>query len=164
MNENPETPGTDRPADICLTDAAQRFLSQTKPWTRFMSIMAFIGSAFMIIAGFAVALLGPAFRAMPQDEPGLGVVAGIRAVAGIVYILLGILYIAPGVFLWKFSDAITLLGMNRSQQALEDALKHQKSFWRFVGILTIIGLAIAILAIAFSIIAAMFLMRRSMAS
>jgi hypothetical protein len=164
MNENPETPGTDSPAAIYLTDTALRFLKQTKPWTRFMSIMIFISSAFMVLAGLAVSILGFGLQAIQQNAAASGALTIMRALAGIIYFLIGSLYIAPGVFLWKFSDAINLLEMSHSQQSLEDALKNQKSFWRYVGIMTIIAIAAAFIFIAFSIIIAIFLVRKNMMS
>jgi hypothetical protein len=72
---------------------------------------------------------------------------------GFFYMMLACLYIAPGVFLSRYATAIRRLKETSASNALEDALKHQKSFWRFVGILMVIGLVITALALIIAILA-----------
>jgi hypothetical protein len=137
---------------VILTRQAQLFLDQTRPWVRFVSIMVFIGAALMVLA--AVVMIGltmaGAFAASSGSNP-FGA-AGMVAV-GFFYMMLACLYIAPGVFLSRYATAIRRLKETSASNALEDALKHQKSFWRFVGILMVIGLVITALALIIAILA-----------
>jgi len=73
---------------------------------------------------------------------------------GWLYILLGVIYIPPGVFLYRTASAIKRMNTGDPTTALEDALKNQKSFWRFVGILSLVGIAIAVLAFIVGVLAA----------
>jgi hypothetical protein len=138
-----------------LTPLAQEYLDQTRPWVRFMSIMIFASAGLMALAGMAmllVALLG-GFRAVGDGGPGpLGSAAGFAGMA-LVYILLAFVYVAPGLYLFRYATAIKLLRANSTAGGLEDALKHQKSFWRFVGILSVVGLVIAVVVLALGILA-----------
>jgi hypothetical protein len=168
MNENPDAvPQSESvdmgvAADIRLTSTAEKFLVQTGPWARFMSVMTFISAGFIVIMGMVISILGVGLRTIPLGQGRLGAMGFVpNVVLGLIYILLGILYIAPGVFLWQFASAIRFLKTSRSQQALEDALRNQKSFWRYVGILAIIGLAVGALIFVSAIIAAIFVMRRN---
>jgi hypothetical protein len=168
MNENPEAfPGTGSgnagfvPADIPLSSTAQQFLNQTKPWVRFMSVMIFISSAFMALAGIALIMLGIGTSALYGTRGPFGSLArGGNIAAGFFYIILAILYMAPGVFLSRFASAIKLLQTSRSAQALEDALRYQKSFWRYVGILTIIGMVLMVVGVMLLVVVAVFNMNR----
>ena len=55
---------------------------------------------------------------------------------------MALIYIFPAVFLWKYADRIAVFMRERSTGALASALEAQKSFWKFVGILTAVVLAI----------------------
>ena len=66
MNENPLAPVPDSsPAvmetmaeNIVLTPTAQQYLNQTGPWIRFFSILMFVVSGFMMLAGVFMVLMG----------------------------------------------------------------------------------------------------------
>jgi ABC-type glycerol-3-phosphate transport system permease component len=154
MNDNPmnATPDPAASSDgfsaqgIPLTSVAQQYLNQTRPWARFISIMIFIGAAFMVLAGLAMVMAGLIARETFQSLPGGG------PILGLFYFALAVLYIAPGVFLSRYASAIKLLKSNRSAEVLEDALKQQKSFWRYMGILTVIGLILGVLMMVFAFI------------
>lgn len=116
-----------------VSEATVEVLRQTKPWVMFLSIMSFIGSAFMLLGGVVVMAAGafaPSGGAVPT------------AALGAVYIPMAFLYIYPALKLWGFSSAIGRLLASRSQMDLEAALGQQKSFWKFAGILTIVMIAL----------------------
>ena len=69
------------------------------------------------------------------------------SLASLLYMVMAILYVAPGVFLYRYANAIRDLKANSNDAALEGALKHQKSFWRYVGIFTVVGLIMAVVTI-----------------
>jgi hypothetical protein len=100
----------------------------------FLSVMAFIGSAFMLLGGIVMMALGAlAPRAGSAMSP---------AVLGAIYIPMAFLYIYPGLKLWGFAGAINRLVSSRSTEDLEAALGQQKSFWKFAGIVTIVMIAL----------------------
>jgi ABC-type uncharacterized transport system permease subunit len=74
-------------------------------------------------------------------------------------------YVAPGVYLFRFASAIRDLKANSNAVALEDTLKHQRSFWRYVGILMAVTMVLAVivfvLAIALGALAAVMAARSS---
>lgn len=130
--------------DSSLTSAAH-MLRQTKPWVRFMSVIMFIGSAFMVLGG---AMMLAAGAAGAPGVPG--------AIAGLFYMVLAILYIVPAVFLWRYADRIGAFMLQRTPHTLAHALEAQKSFWKFVGILTLVILcvyAIVLIFVIFGVIA-----------
>jgi hypothetical protein len=67
------------------------------------------------------------------------------AVLGLVYIPFAIVYVYPGLKLWSYGKSIGQLMLSRASTDLEAALGHQKSFWKFVGILTLCVVGIYIL-------------------
>jgi len=168
MNENPDAmpvsePGSADvpPTEVHLTSNAQRYLDQTRPWARFLSIMTFLMAAFMTLAGIAMILMGIGPRFIPAGQGRFGSLGSVEgATSGLFYIMLAILYLAPGVFLSRYASAIRVLEVTRSPQALEDALRSQKSFWRYIGILTIIGLILTAAVIVVGLILLVLFTRR----
>ncbi len=168
MNENPDAMPVSEPGradvpppDVPLTSSAQRYLDQTRPWARFLSIMTFLMAAFMTLAGITMIVLGIGPRFVPSGPGRFGSLGSVEgATGGLFYIVLAILYLAPGVFLSRYASAIRVLEMTRSPQALEDALRNQKSFWRYIGILTIIGLIFTAAVIAVGLILLVLFTRR----
>jgi len=162
MNENPDAPAP--VPDIPLTPTAKQQLDQTRPWVKFMSIMIFVTSAFMVVMAILMVTVGLGPRFAPPGHGRLGALGAIgffaNVAAAFFYILLAILYVTPGVFLWRFAGAIRVLEASRSPEALEEALASQKSFWRYVGILTVIGLVLAAALIAMSLVVVTLFMRR----
>ena len=134
MSDNPyqapaEAVYSNDPPDPTL-DRVASMLQQTKPWVRFISVITFLGSAFMVLGGLFMIFImasGVAHAAAPE-----------MAVVGFIYLVMAFIYIIPGVFLWKYADRIALFIQNRSTGTLASALEAQKSFWKFVGILMII--------------------------
>jgi hypothetical protein len=130
---------------VCLTPAGQQYLGQTRPWLRFMSIVAFAMAGLMVIVGVVMLLVG-VFGGLASRNAGIaGPMNGLFGLlVGALYIGMAPLYVLPGLYLARYASALRLLEANASAATFEDALKHQRAFWRFVGILTAVGLTIAV--------------------
>jgi hypothetical protein len=139
-----------------LTPLAQQYLDQTRPWVRFMSVMVFVSTGLMVVLGLVMLLVSifGGLAAGSREELGvLGSAVGGGLVA-LCYLALACLYIAPGLYLSRYATAIRRLKANSTAGGLEDALKHQKSFWRFAGIVTAIGIVVAVVVVGLGIVAA----------
>ena len=122
-----------------LTPSVLQSLAGTKPWVRLCSVMGFISASFMILAGFAMIMGGAAMGISSRQTAGL---AGMPVVMGLVYLVLSLLYLIPSIKLWKYGSAIYRLLSTNSIADLENAMEQQRGFWKFVGIMIIIMLAI----------------------
>ncbi len=161
--ENQEATAAEAPIMATLTGQAMEYLCQTQPWVRFISILIFLSAALMALAGFAMMAMMIA-GGMTARGPvrGLGAIGGLAA--GSFYLMLACLYIAPGVFLHRYAVAIKQLRAACTPEALEEALKQQRSFWRFVGILSAAGLVVSfivlVLVVAAGVLGAIMMGRR----
>jgi len=152
-NQQNVTSETNAVTDVCLTSTAQQYLNQTRPWVWFMSIILFISSGLMFLGGLVMFLVG--LMGSGGMPPGMPVPTVINLITvGLVYFCTAGFYIPPGIFLARYAGSIRSLEKNRSAETLEDTLKHQKSFWRYVGIMTIIALIVTVLFIVFGILVA----------
>ncbi|MFT7641128.1 MAG: hypothetical protein ACI9G1_002873 [Pirellulaceae bacterium] len=126
-------------------DRAAEMLRQTKPWVRFMSVMMFIGSAFMVLAGLGM-IITSAYAWMPGN---------FVALMGAIYIVMALLYIVPAIFLWKYASQIAIFLGDRSASTLASALESQKSFWKFVGVVMLVIIILYGVGIIFAIVLAL---------
>jgi hypothetical protein len=117
-------------------------LLASKPWVRLCSILGFISTGFMILAALSMMFAGASM--------GLGGAAGVGA--GFFYLLFGLLYLMPSLFLFRYASAIAHADESRQPNDIAIALTHQKSFWKFVGILVLISLILMVLGIGSAVL------------
>jgi magnesium-transporting ATPase (P-type) len=127
-----------------VTPGVLQALAATKPWVRLCSIMGFIGAGFMILAGLLMMAGGAAATLNPSR--GAAGLAGMPVIAGVFYILFAALYLIPSIKLWRYGTAILRLISSNSPADLENALEQQRGFWKFVGIMMLISIAVMVLA------------------
>lgn len=126
-------------------------LAGTKPWVRLCSVMGFIGAGFMIIGGLMM-MAGGAIGGMSNS--GLRGMGWVQTFMGAIYIVMSLMYLFPAVKLWKYGSAILRLMSTQSPGDLEQALEQQRGFWKFVGIVVLISLAMMLLGIVIAVIGA----------
>jgi hypothetical protein len=134
------------------TTAAEAFtpgmvqaLKETKPWVRFLSILGFVMCGLTVLAGVIVTVAG----AFAGDEFG----GGFGALFGLFYLVLAGLWILPLIHLHKFANAIALAVQGAGAPSIEAALVRQRSFWRTVGIMTLVFMGLYFIAIFVVVIA-----------
>jgi hypothetical protein len=121
-----------------VSELAVDLLRQTRPWVMFLSILAFLGCAFMLIAGLL--MVGVGLMASGPEK-------GIQAAVGAVYLPMAGLYVYPAIKMWGFGSAIGRLLTSKAQSDLEAALLQQKSLWKFSGIAAIVVMVLYFLVI-----------------
>ena len=131
-----------------ITPLMIEHLRATKPWVRFMSIILFISVALIFLVAVVILLV-------PMGMGG----GGVSALIAIVYLAMGALYIVPAYFLHQYASSIRSLEQGGGDVAMEEALGNQKSFWRFVGITTLVMICIYAIVIAFAMFSAMMMSR-----
>ena len=85
-------------------------------------------------------LLGRNFLPIATDTPAL-------FLTGMINVAVSIFYLIPSILLYRYSSAISRFLDGGDAFELGNALGFQKSFWKFVGIMTLISIIIAILGI-----------------
>ncbi len=147
--EPPEIPSPGVDKNRAVLNYIMNSLRATKPWTRLLSILGFIGTGLTVIVGLGI-ILGGNFLPMPPDAPPLIFV-------GVFYILTSVLYLVPSIWLSKYSSAIASFLKGGDSVQLGNAIAYQKSFWKFVGILVLVSLVFMIVGIIAAILIPTFL-------
>lgn len=120
-------------------------LNETGKWTNFLSIMGFIFIGLMIVLGF---FIGSIFSENANDQnntPFSGTIIGF------IYLMMGLIYFFPVLYLYKFSTFTKKALMHQNPDDLNEAFKNLKAHYRFMGIITIVLIAIYLLAFVIGI-------------
>jgi hypothetical protein len=129
------TPGTSK-------TGVQKILEGTRPWVLTLSVIGFCMAGLLVLLGVASGGLGLATR-----QPA-------ALVFLIVYPLFGLLYVFPSLYLFRYARSIRDFVSSGHEQHLENALVAQRSFWKFVGIWSIVGVVLTILGVAAALVIA----------
>lgn len=112
-------------------------LRGTKGWVRFMAVLGFIGCAFMLLAAIAM------FAAPDVGLRGSVLGPGI----GLVYLVFTGVYFFLALRLNQYASRIGTFLLAPDGQRLASALNAQRSFWKCLGIMTIILIVLYILVV-----------------
>ncbi len=137
-----------RPLEI--SESAQTYLKETSGWTHFIAILGFIFVGLLVVGAIVVSLFLSAMN-NEEFEPILSLLAGG------IYLLVGVLYFFPILFLYRFATNMKKALEKKDNENLDKAFMNIKSHYKFMGIFTIIFIALYILgAIAMLIFGSFF--------
>jgi len=140
---SPETqivPEAKQGTGVELTVKMLQYLNEASPWLRFVGILGYITAGFTIFGGIAGMLSFVAVGSM-VDLPS-GIAPAFGALFFIIYLPTGVLTLFLANFIFKFGQKIRYYKLTNSIEELEEALKNNKSLWKFIGILCIVSLAL----------------------
>lgn len=130
-------------------------LAETAKWARFLAIAGFIGCGLLVLFGFFFTSIVPNYRSsyssLGNDE---AVNAIIKVTTAVMYTIAAVLWFFPLLFLYRFATRMKAALLADDQTNLNESLRNLKKSFRFVGILTIIGLVFYVLAIIIMLIGA----------
>jgi len=111
-----------------VTTRTIELLNQPRPWVRLLGILLWIGVA-LIALGVVGGLVAGLSRGMPQF-----------LLLAAAYGLVAILYAVVASKLMRYGRQIELLSLTEEVYELEAALDAQRSFWKLIGIITLVAL------------------------
>jgi len=125
---------------IQLTGSAQKFLKEAARWAKILAIIGFI------FIGLIVFLFLVGGLAMSSSQYPLG---GMAGVAGITYVIMGIvfgaLYFFPTYFLYKFSVNTLQAFEHNNSDLLSEGFRYLRNMFMYIGIATVVVIGIYLL-------------------
>lgn len=124
--------------EIRLNELAITSLNEIRKWTLFFGILGIVGVAFMAIIGVVAMFIIPSFnQGMNAPYP--------TAFLGIFYLILGVIYILPIIYLIQFSSKIKKALNFKDEDQLSYAFNALKFHFRTVGIIILVIISIYII-------------------
>ena len=130
---------------LSLDPTTRGHLAEAARWAKFLAVMGFILCGLIVIGGiFAGSLLtkfssGGYGRFDQTEEVST---KGLGAFMAILYIIVALLYFFPCLFLFNFATKMKTALAAQNQDIMNSSFQNLKKMFRYVGILTIIVLAI----------------------
>jgi len=125
-----------------IDPAAKAHLAEAARWARFLAIVGFIMCGLVVVVGiFAGSIFGTmasSFGGTAGLTPG-GV--GFSAFFAVIYIVMALVIFFPYLFLFRFANKMKTALVSNDQTTLNTSFQNLKIMFRYVGIVTIIGLA-----------------------
>lgn len=136
---------------LSLNDLAIAALRESAKWCMFLAIVGFIFIALMVIAGAFMTIAMSAMSSMPNDPYGqMGMnnpFMAMKNFIGGIYIVFALLYFFPVYYLFNYAKGTKQALDSGNSEVMSKALVNLKSHHKFLGIFTIIMIAIYVLAI-----------------
>ena len=120
-------------------------MSTTKPWITFFAVVSFLFGSLSALGGLSVLFvsMGRGQTRSPLAMIGPGI--------ALFYVLFAALYLVIGKLLWSYRSAISgFLMTEGSPEMLAVAVDKQASFWRFLGVLTLVSLILYFCLLVFT--------------
>lgn len=143
-------PLSDQPVFSLSIDSQNRdFLSESARWAKFLSIVGFVFCGLIVLLGIYTGMktsaVSPTFT-----NPGFesGYYSNYRMLSGVVmvvYVVGAILYFFPCLYMFRFATRMRTALAAEDQMTLNSSFQNLKSLFKFMGILTIIVIAIYVL-------------------
>lgn len=131
-----------------MLDQAKKYLHSTSKWMKFMAIISCISVACMFMGGIAMLAGSSVMNQFPGFEnfPAW--------IFGLIYLIIACVYVLPVIYMFRASSAACEVVETNDNEMIVEFLKNNKNIWKFVGILTIVAIVIAVLCVPIAIIAA----------
>lgn len=121
-------------------------LSEAARWTKFLAIAGFIFIGLMILYGFLMPeFMRSSISRFPNEEPRDFPVSMFRTIMMVYMLIFGAIYFFPCYFILRFSNFMKDALNTNSQEKLVSAFQNLKITVRYLGVLTIIFLGLAVL-------------------
>ncbi len=130
-----------------LNHESRGYLKETAKWARFLAILSFVMlGLFMLLGLFAGAFMS----FMMADIPGAEMIpSGLITAYFLVAVLIGFF---PTMYLYRFASKMNIALQNEDEIALTGSFSNIKSYYKFIGILTLIMLIFYAIALIFALI------------
>lgn len=140
-----------------MTDSIVGSLRKTRPWVLLLAILGFIFSALTVIVSVPM-LLGSSMMGGMDGMDGLGVFGGGMMIGmGVLYLVFGVVYFMASLYLLRYAGSIKRAVAGMQVSDLEIALSQQASFWKLMGILTLISIVAVIVMLVVAIGGAVYM-------
>ena len=118
-----------------ITDIMLAQLRGTRPWALLIAVILIILAVIMLLATLGMLLGGLAMRFSGESDTAP---MAIFLVLGLFYGVGAITYMLMGIYLAKYSSAISTVMMTGHAQDMTQAMEQQRKFWKVAGIVTLV--------------------------
>lgn len=135
-------------------------LSETARWAKFLAIVGMVGLGLGVVFGLVYSIWISTMMGTMQERYGVqspGAYAGGLAVgSALIFIVMAVVAFFPMLYMLRFANQMKVALYGNDQESLNTSFQNLKRYFRYVGIITIIGIGfwiIWLLVFGFAILA-----------
>jgi hypothetical protein len=132
---------------LSMSSEAMEFLYSTAKWAKFLSILGLVGLGLLVLMGFS---MGALMNFIPGANESLPPFMSI--IFGFLYLVIAGVYLYPLIAMLKFANFSKTAYLDSNSENLTEAFRNIKGSFQYVGILTVIGLALNLISVFFMLI------------
>ncbi len=135
--------------EMNISAESRSHLTETAKWAKFLAICGMVSIVLLVIFGIIISTsisnAGSKYDDLYRQD-GISS-SGLSATMMIMYVLMGLLYFFPCLFTLQFANKMKLALISNDSLLLSESFRSLKKTFRYMGVLTIIGLAFFLLAL-----------------
>lgn len=122
---------------LVVSEDLRSHIYEMAKWARVLAIVGFVFSGFMVLASFsAPAIIDSVSQTMGEKNNPYAAIGGSGMMIAIL--LFALLYFYPSLMLFKFSNLSKSAVLYGDQENLNAGMAALKSFFKFIGIVTLV--------------------------
>ena len=130
---------------IELTPTLRADLTVSVKWSKFLAVAGIVVSIFTLIAAIAMFVGSPASADEEDVISPIAMMAGVGT--GIAYLIMAVIYGGISIILLKTANNLKVALSTGDQDKFSAGFHHLKTFVTIMGIMAVIGLAVALFSI-----------------
>ncbi|HEY0356000.1 MAG TPA: hypothetical protein VGC29_07350 [Flavisolibacter sp.] len=137
---------------LSIDPVTKSHLIEAAKWARFLAIVGMISLVLLVVIGFYFSIMMTGTLKDRFDETGNGqaISLGIGIGVAIMYLVMAVIWFFPLMYLLRFSNQMRTAIEGNDQESLNTSVQNLKICFRYLGIVTIIGILFYILFFAIS--------------
>ena len=135
---------------LIVTEEMRSYIYEIAKWTRFLAIVGFVITGFIVIAAFtanAIIATNPLLSLMFSQAGAAGSIA-----LTIVFLIYAFILFYPSLLMFKYSTKAKQGVLYGEQASLNEAFSKLKSLFKYWGILMIVFIALNLLTVISTIV------------
>ena len=146
----PEEDVVQEEEQLVVTEEIRSYIYETAKWTRFLSIVGLVFSAFLALMAFSANGL---IEGLATAAPSSPLVQLGTTFLTVYFLCISLMLFYPSFLLFKYSNAANTAVLYADQENFTVAMKKMKSVFKFWGIVTIVILALNVISVLLAILA-----------
>src|SRR4029079_4093291 len=142
---------------LSIDPVTKAHLSETARWARFLAIVGLIGIVLMVVGGLAYSIWITSMLQTMQGRYGgfsSNYSTGVAIGSAIIFVIAAAIAFFPMLYMLRFAGQMRTALNSNDQESLNSSFQNLKIYFRYVGIITIIGLALWVIWILVFVVAA----------
>ena len=134
---------------LSIDPITKNHLSETARWARFLAIVGMVCLALMILFGLVYSIWISSMIDSIQGQSGFqspkAYSSGVAIGSAFVFLIMAVIGFFPLLYMLRFANQMRTALYGNDQENLNSSFQNLKRYFRYVGILTIIGIGIWII-------------------